>query len=85
MNECTYPDGTILFGGHHRWQKYFAKAHPNVRIVSGESARFSAGMISPCTPLVLVNPAHIIHSEFWKIRKLVRRHGTRMEFVTRIQ
>lgn len=76
-----YPQGTILFGGHENWQRKFAKLHPGVKVLSG-TENFPENVVSPRTPLVLLNSKHMSHSFFYKIRRLQQRQGWPIEYIT---
>lgn len=75
-----YPKGTVLFGGHENWQRKFAKRHPEVKILSG-TENFPENVVSPLTPLVLLNSKHMSHKFFFKIRRLQQRQGWTIEYV----
>ena len=79
--EKSYPEGTVLFGGHDRWQKFFAQNHPEVKVIDGTKATFTSNIINPSTPLLLLNTTHMKHSVFNKIRALANRYGVPTEYV----
>lgn len=77
----SYPKGTVLFGGHPNWQRKFAEAYPNVKIMSGSDEHFPENTVSPKTPLVLLNSYHMSHKTFYKIRRLQQRMKFKIEYV----
>ena len=83
-SEQTLPTGTVLIGGHPRWQKFFKQAYPDTVIVDGVNPNFNAGLFNKKTPLVLINPLHMKHSVFHKLMPLLRRFNIKHEYRTRI-
>ena len=75
-----YPQGTVLFGGHENWQRKFAQKHPEVRIING-FIDFPENVVSPRTPLVLVNACHFKHKFFYKVRRLQQRQGWELRYI----
>ncbi len=78
------PDGTVLVGGHPRWQKMFKAAYPQVRVIDGVTPTFSTDLFNAKTPLVLINPLHMKHSVWQRLMPYVRRYKIRYEYCTRI-
>ena len=81
ISEEPYPAGTILFGGHPIWQQKFAIKHPEVKIVSG-TKNFPENIVSPLTPLVLVNTYHLQHKFSYKIKRLQQRQGWQIKYLS---
>lgn len=77
----SYPDGTILIGGHGRWQKFFHQKYPNVRIIDGNDRNFNKGMFSAQTPLVLVNTTHLSHACFNRFYSVVKQFGLEVKYI----
>ena len=80
--EEKYPEGTVLFGGYERWQKFFVKHHPEIgNVISGNNASFNTGVINKKTPLCLVNVSHACHPAYWKLRGVLKKHNVRWKFI----
>ena len=77
IQDLDIPDGTILFGGHPRWQKFFQQDYPNVSVYDGNDSTFTKTIISNQTPLVLLNTSHMSHTCFNKVTQLCKRHATK--------
>lgn len=77
----SYPDGTILIGGHGRWQKFFHQKYPNVRIIDGNDRNFNKGMFSAQTPLVLVNTTHLSHACFGRLSPIVKQLNLDVKYI----
>ena len=78
------PEGTILVGGHPRWQKYFKKAYPLVEVVDGTNPGLNDKMFTKRTPLVLINPMHMSHAVFYKLMPVLKRRRIKYRYRTRI-
>ena len=76
-----YPKGTVLIGGHPRWQKFFAQNHPHVKILDGNRANFRESAITEATPLVLVNTTHMCHAVYRRLRKVLDKAGVKWDFI----
>ena len=76
-----FPKGTILVGGHPRWQKFFAQGHKEVKILDGSTASIHVESISAATPLVLVNTTHMCHGAYQKLQNVLQRTGVMWEFI----
>ena len=81
IEEKNYPKGTILFGGHPRWQKFFSKNHPAIKIYDGNKASFNQDCITKTTPLVLVNVTHMNHPTYWRLRNRLKETGVKWEYI----
>ena len=71
--ESNFPDGTVLVGGHGRWQKFFSECHPNVKIISGNNVNFPKNIVTDRTPLVLINASHMTHCCWWRLKPLLKK------------
>ena len=76
-----YPKGTVLFGGHPNWQKKFAAKYPNVKILDGSNPNFPDNVVSPKTPLVLLNSYHMSHTVFQRVKQLQQKMGWKIEYM----
>ena len=76
-----FPKGSVLVGGHPRWQKFFAQGHKDVKILDGSNASLHVETISASTPLVLVNTTHMCHGAYQKLQNVLQRTGVPWEFI----
>ena len=81
IDDTDYPKGTILIGGHPRWQKFFKKHHPGIRTYDGNNASFNADSITSSTPLVLLNVTHMCHPAYWKLRNRLKETGAKWQYI----
>ena len=82
MGDEAFPEGTLLVGGHPRFQKFFKQAHPEVTLVDGTAKSFNTAMINASTPLVLINPRHMSHPVWWKLMPMIKRHNVPYSYRT---
>ncbi|MBP3197035.1 MAG: hypothetical protein J6N21_08530, partial [Butyrivibrio sp.] len=69
----SYPNGTVLWGGHENWQRQFMKKHPEIKKAIGVSAREDDQVINSNIPLVLINASHMSHKSFYRYMPIIKR------------
>ena len=69
----SYPDGTILIGGHPIWQKHFHERYPNVEIIDGNSRNINLNKFNENTPLVLINFKHMSHATYYRFMPRIKK------------
>lgn len=77
----TYPEKTVLFGGHHKWQQKFSSCYPAVKIMSGVDNNFPSNVLSNKTELVILNSKYMSHSVFYKVKKLQAKYNFSLEYI----
>ena len=77
----SYPEGTVLFGGHESWQRHFAEKHPEVKVMVGVDTNFPDNVISSKVKLVLINIRFMPHKLYYKLKSLQRKKGFKIDYI----
>ena len=79
--DAEYPEGTILWGGHERWQSRFCQAHPQVKILSGSDKNKNTDIFNSTVPLVLINTSNMGHAAWYKYMPVIKSLGIPYKFI----
>lgn len=78
------PAGSVLVGGHYKWQNKFLQAYPFVKVIGPRENSFSKNIINEKTPLVIINTNYMRHSVFDKLMPLLKRYNIPYKYRTKI-
>lgn len=67
--EGSLPKKTLLIGGHTRWQKFFSRKFPKVKVIRDNDSRFDVKALAKYE-LILLNTEHMAHKQYNKVKDL---------------
>lgn len=80
-DEEKYPEGTVLWGGHERWQKFFIEKHPEIDKVFDGNGVHDVQSITEKIPLILINIAHMSHKSYYKYMPIIKKKNIPYKFL----
>lgn len=70
----------VLIGGHPRWQKFFKKDNPTVKVISPNKKIINRGILDHIDR-VFINTHHLSHNQYESYMNLIKTRKIPVEYV----
>lgn len=77
----SYPDGTLVIGGHLKWRQIFQKSHPNVKCLDGLKHNINVDLIHTGIPLIVFNVSSMSHAVYYRVQSEAKKKNIPVKYI----
>lgn len=77
----SYPDGTLVIGGHLKWRQVFQKSPPNVKCLDGLKHNINIDLIHVGISLIIFDVSSMSHTVYYRVQSEAKKKNIPVKYI----